>query len=587
MIRFGNGNTATACLDAVEVSGAVSCAGLSSGRAVLLVCGGADDLAEAAYDRACDVLGPAIAQAGGAAGAVVVDGGTASGVMRITGLARVQDPDAVPVLVGVAPAGKVTYPGGPENAGLAALQEDHSHFLLAASSEWGDETTLMMAAAQVIAGGAPVAMALAGGGSVAGSEVLAAVRRSWPVFIVPGTGGLADQLERLWATYRVPSPRRLAFLLPERFRYRALPTAAAITEPDLREIITRGDLRVTVDSRAADLGRRLAWELQDKPVVKQAWQDFATYDRLAARLRKTFAIAQGTILTLGITATLLALIYNQARGSTLHWAVVATPLTASVLYALASRNATGQRWVMLRAAAEAIKSEIYRHRATGSARTSTNAEITGMTSQEVLAARLATVTEKLMQTQASSGPLTPYHGPLPPHMYGASNTDDGISTLDPAGYLRIRVKDQLTYYHGKIRALSRKRTRLQILAVASGAAGTILAAAGLEVWVGLTSGTAAAALAYLGYLQVDNTIVSYNQAASALDTLQSRWHARIPQNRTPEAFSDLVSHAETVLTTELSGWVQQMNDTLRELTARQNDATSTASDDSDKIDDQG
>ena len=106
----------------------------------------------------------------------------------------------------------------------------------------------------------------------------------------------------------------------------------------------------------------------------------------------------------------------------------------------------------------------------------------------------------------------------------------------------------------------------------SGGAGAIVAAAGLEVWVGLTSGIAAAALAYLGYLQVDNSIVSYNQAASALQSHQDDWDARSAQHRTPEAFHELVARSESVLTTELSGWVQQMNESLRELAARQADA---------------
>jgi SLOG in TRPM, prokaryote/SMODS and SLOG-associating 2TM effector domain 1/Protein of unknown function (DUF4231) len=575
-IRFGNGNQASAYLATGDAGEAISRLGLAPsdrGRPVLLVCGGADDLAGPDHARASELLGPAIVAAAKTTGAVISDGGTASGVMQIAGLARAQHSPEIPVLVGIAPAGKITYPGGPVGADLVGLQEDHSHFILADSAEWGGETALMVATADALAHGAPVVMTLAGGGRVAATEVLAATRQGWPVFVVTGTGGLADRLAQLWNTYRVPRRRRLAFLLP-RSRHRPVPPPAGIAEPDLREIVTTGDLRLVTGTDPGQFSRQLSWELQNEPAVKQAWQRFATYDQLAGQLRKAFTRIQGTILILGVTATLLALIHQQTGGAVLHWAVVAAPILVSVLIALASRSATGQRWVMLRAGAEAIKSEIYRYRTGQEAYGATAPGRQQLTGQEALAARLGAIDTKLMQTQASSGPLAPYDGPLPPLMDGAAaGDDDGLSSLDPERYLRIRVGDQLSYYHSKIRSLSRMRSTFQFLAIASGGAGAIVAAAGQEVWVGLTSGIAAAALAYLGYLQVDNSIVSYNQAASALQSLQDGWDARSAQHRTPEAFHELVTSSESVLTTELSGWVQQMNESLRELAARQADAT--------------
>ncbi len=82
-----------------------------------------------------------------------------------------------------------------------------------------------------------------------------------------------------------------------------------------------------------------------------------------------------------------------------------------------------------------------------------------------------------MQTEASSGPLIPYQGPLPPEMYGAGRDDDGLSPLGPDRYLQIRVRDQLAFFHERIRTLNRRRNLLQFLAIAAGAAGAILAAA--------------------------------------------------------------------------------------------------------------
>ncbi len=115
---------------------------------------------------------------------------------------------------------------------------------------------------------------------------------------------------------------------------------------------------------------------------------------------------------------------------------------------------------------------------------------------------------------------------------------------------------------------------MQFLAIASGAAGAILAAAKLEVWIGLTAGASAAALAYLGYLQADNTIVTYNQAASRLATLERGWRALRPAQQNEAAFTHLVAGCEAALASELSGWVQQMNDTLEDLRRSQASAAS-------------
>jgi hypothetical protein len=132
-IRFGNGNQAAAYLATGGAGEAVSRLGLASGdqkRPVLLVCGGANDLADPELARASQLLVPAITTAAKVTRAVVADGGTAAGVMQLAGLARTQHRAAIPVLIGIAPAGKITYPGGPEGVGLAGLQEDHSHFIL-------------------------------------------------------------------------------------------------------------------------------------------------------------------------------------------------------------------------------------------------------------------------------------------------------------------------------------------------------------------------------------------------------------------------------------------------------------------------
>jgi hypothetical protein len=101
--------------------------------------------------------------------------------------------------------------------------------------------------------------------------VAAAGRRGWPVFVIEGTGGLAGSLSALWAEYRMPRRRRMARFMPARWRHRKSPPLSRITDADLREIITYGDIRlVTVKESADEFAQELAWQLQEEPVLKDA-----------------------------------------------------------------------------------------------------------------------------------------------------------------------------------------------------------------------------------------------------------------------------------------------------------------------------
>ena len=522
------------------------------GNPVILVCGGADELRAEPMAVAQEVLGPAVISAAELTGAAVVDGGTASGVMTLTGAARSNRPSALPILIGVAPSGKVTYPGAAANDG-ASLEPHHTHFVLAESPDWGGETQLMMAVVETLADGAPVVVVVAGGGAVARAEALEGARRGWPLFIIEATAGTADEIAAAWHGQRKRRDR-----------------ADALLDDDVRRIITDGDVRPFAGPRPAQLARQLAWELQDEPLLKDAWRTFATYDRLATSLRRMFGRFQASILVLGILATLLALLDNAIGAPALHWIVVAAPILVSVVIAVASRRAAGKRWVLLRAGAESVKREIYRYRTrTGIYADRRLPRADPAARRRRLAAQIDAIEAELMHTEASSGPLSPYHGPLPPEMFGAGRDDDGLSPLEPGRYLQIRIGDQLRYYHQRIRELDRRRTIFQLLAVAAGGSGAILAAAGAEVWIGLTTAISGAALAYLAYLQVDSTIVAYNQAASTLTRLEREWAAGEHNADDREVFDDLVARGEAVLTTELGGWVQQMTAALDKLHAQQ------------------
>jgi hypothetical protein len=570
MVTFENGNSAVL----VEAGPGDSSddlldrLGLQPSRSVIVVVGGADTLTDDAHALAKRVVGPALARAAAVTGAAVVDGGTDSGIMAIVGEALEERDGADRLLLGVAPAGRVSFPGSPLTAegDRVALEPNHTHFALADTDEWGGETELLVELSEALAGPARIVMVVAGGGEAAKHEALAATKRGWIVFVVVGTGGIADELAVAWHAGGAPG------------------------DAVLEEIVRAGDLRIFEDGDASDLARRVAWEVQDDEVLKLAWKSFATYDQLATGARTSFERLQASILVLGVLATLVALLkaaLDIAPQSSyawvddvLHWTVVVLPILVAVLIGMAYRLGAGKRWVLLRGAAETVKREIYRFRTGTGNYGKTGATPKSLRPQEVLSAQLAAIETKLLQTEASSAELTPYSGPLPPRMYGASSEDDGLSPLDPERYLAYRVGDQLRFFHPKVARLARTRRWFQLGVLVAGGVGAILAAAGLEVWIGLTTGIGSAALAYLGYLQIESTLVAYNQVAGRLEALSRSWVAR-PAGRRKDrsAFAALVADVEAALATEHGGWVQQMSDALEELQTTQLEAERRTADD--------
>jgi len=195
-ITFDNGNhavvvTAPRDTDAQTILEALA---FAQPRGVIMVFGGAKELDDSRKARLTELFTDAIAPAAAELGALIIDGGTQSGVMAMMGEAFARDGQGSQLL-GIAPAGKVTYPGGPSDAGIvdgAPLEPNHSHFVLVESDEWGGETGTMFKLARAL--NVAVVTLLINGGQIAESEALQSVRNGWPLLVVEGSGRFADQL---------------------------------------------------------------------------------------------------------------------------------------------------------------------------------------------------------------------------------------------------------------------------------------------------------------------------------------------------------------------------------------------------------
>ena len=195
-ITFDNGNHAVVVIAGrdTDAQTILKSLGIVQPHALIMVFGGAKGLDDSRNARLGELFTSAVAPAAAEAGALVIDGGTQSGVMAMMGEALARE-GRESQLLGIAPAGKVTYPGGPKDANIgdgAPLEPNHSHFVLVESDEWGDETGTMFKLAEAL--NVAVVTMLINGGQIAENEALRGVRNGWPLLVVEGSGRFADEL---------------------------------------------------------------------------------------------------------------------------------------------------------------------------------------------------------------------------------------------------------------------------------------------------------------------------------------------------------------------------------------------------------
>ncbi len=195
-ITFANGNravvitapraaSAKAIIDALEIT---------SPHAVILLFGGAAGLDDSRKAHLATLFAEGVTPVAAELGALIIDGGTQSGVMAIMGEAVARCAQRCDLL-GIAPKGKIAHPEILDASAAsdgALLEPHHSHFVLVESAEWGGETTTMLELARAF--NAPIVAVLVNGGAIAADEALQSVRNGWPLLVIDGSGRFADEV---------------------------------------------------------------------------------------------------------------------------------------------------------------------------------------------------------------------------------------------------------------------------------------------------------------------------------------------------------------------------------------------------------
>ena len=559
-IQFGNGNQALAVAQTSVDSATdlLSALGLDRPHPVIILAGGADDLPAAVAPFLLQLFGRGVSRAAEETGAVMLDGGTATGVMELLGQAAADRGHRGPLL-GVAATGLVAYPevspGGGNGSGAVPLEPNHSHFILADAPAWGGELKTMFEVAAALAHGAKAVTLVAGGGRNTVAEVRQSVRRGWPVIVIAGTGGVADEIAAGHAA-----------------------RGGEVEDPMLAEIYADGELQVFPLHHSAEaLSRRIVRALTGDATLRLVWERFAALDAAANGHERTFANLHSAIIGLGVLVTFLVLFKTalDARGAlgrdsarALYYVILIVPIVLSILVAASNRLKSGNKWLLMRAAAETVKREIFRYRVRAGAYRSPD------TREPTLAQNVEDISRRLARTEINTSALAPYTGPIPPAAVTAGS-DDGLGWLTPQQYVAVRLTDQLAFYRRRSLKLDRQLALLQWSIVILGGIATLLAAVGLELWLALVTTLVTSIAGFVGHRQLEATLMTYNQTATDLENVRGWWIALPADDKEePTNVDKLVDCVEKLLGSELGGWVQKMQDALAELREEEKDTMS-------------
>ena len=593
-MTFANGNSPHAIKvpPVAEGQAVFEALKLERPKSLIMISGGADGMDPEIKPRLTQLFSRGLVPAAEEIGAALITGGTDAGVMAVLGQTKRERGSRIP-LIGVVPEG-CTYspdPAAPSQTdSKAALEPNHSHFVLVDSDDWGGEIESMFNLSKYLCHQIPGIMVLINGGDLACNEVLYAVRMGLPVIVVEGSGRMADTIAGL---------------------YREKPEF--IEDPRLAEIIADGNLLLfSLKRQPYDLQQVVYRQLRGDSTLKLAWRQFGLYDLNANIQQNRFRGLQLAILVLGVLGTALVLVQNGMESYTasvweeilrthleqgiqgvpdkplwmtgvdgviilMRYMIIGVPILISMLLAASNYFNAGTKWILLRGSAENIKREIYRYRAR--AEIYSDAQTVNATREVKLSNKIQAIGRQLMQTEVNLCAMEAYRGDVPDYygnftpLYSTDPKDDGMSPLRPQQYLSARLEDQLNYYVGKAAKLERQLKKLQWMFYIAGGIGTLLAALGMEVWIALTTAIATALVTYMEYQQLEKTLMKNNQAATDLFNVRTWWVSLTPEEQTLQSNIDiLVGNTEKILQAEFRDWVQEMQDAMEELKERQEES---------------
>lgn len=496
--------------------------------------------------------------------AVVLDDGAPSGCAADLGASSLEVEEQ-PVLVGVTAA---SGPYEPNHAYVAHIAE------AGADSWWTFHLASALAKCDDAAAHKAVTLVVIGGAEREKTALARAARKRWPIVLVTGAGGISDEVATAWKGQKDTPPA-------------PPPTDAVLSGIVQDGNISTFDLKENVD----DLKRILSAQLQkNSEGLEAAWAWYVDLDQAAQERQTTFRKNQNLLLILAVVATLLAILsktslpawmgnYPKVFGgatafiaahkegfssaaTSYYWLLniilIVVPIVVTYLTARNNRFRAGNKWILLRAAAEGIKREIFQFRAQAGAYS--NSQCTLLSRSAKLSAKVKDITQSLVQSEVNKSSIT-HQPPV---------DTSKLTFLTPDNYVEARIDDQVGYYEKKTKDLNTQLHQLYNAILLAGAAGTLVAALGVPVWVALTTALATALTTKLEIENTEESLVQYNIALTSLRNIKAWWNSLSNWEKDrPRNIDLLVEQTEQALAGELAGWVQQMQSALEKLTEKQ------------------
>jgi hypothetical protein len=302
------------------------------------------------------------------------------------------------------------------------------------------------------------------------------------------------------------------------------------------------------------------------PILNIAWTRYAQLNTVALRRAGAFKRLRIWIATLGILATLFAILTSFSDAQPVETAIgyviriffISIPIIASLLAAFGSRAFSNGDWLITRAAAEEYLKEIYFYRTILQENQSR---------RSYLEKRINEIQRQLYQGLGGELAFKPYEGPIPPY-YSPDDpdSDPGFNDLNGDEYFRQRLEHQLRWHHRKVNEYKQERSFLTFLVLAAGGLGTFFAAWGtpLSIWVALTASITAALIGWQELRNVDLVIKNYSKVILELTTLYDHWHNLEPEERTTTEFYKMVRSAEEIMWAQNREYIKSMQEALKE-----------------------
>lgn len=302
------------------------------------------------------------------------------------------------------------------------------------------------------------------------------------------------------------------------------------------------------------------------PILQIAWARFSELDANAIARSKSHLGKRRWIAVLGVLATLFAILSQMfpadkepaLLGLTFRILLILTPLIGSAMAAFTKAFYSSGDWLMLRAGAEETLKEIYFFRTILQKEKERRA---------YLEERLTEIQRGLYQSLGGELVLKPYRGPVPSNYYPDDPTSDpGFEDLTGDEYFKYRVENQLSWHRKEVQEYQAERVKLQVLILAAGVAGALLAALGgaLTIWVALTASLTAAFLGWQELRNIDLIVKNYSKVVIELSVIYDHWLNLEPEERTDAEFHRMVNSTEAVLWAQNMEYIKSQQEALKE-----------------------